>query len=51
MRRWTLGPATGGVHAEVLNLGAGLHAPDRDGASADVVLSPRDPARLLGGSR
>ncbi|GLW73774.1 aldose 1-epimerase [Kitasatospora phosalacinea] len=47
--RWTFG-APGGVTAEVLSLGArleALHAPDRDGQRANVVLGGGDVAELL----
>ncbi|GAA2119788.1 galactose mutarotase [Kitasatospora saccharophila] len=48
--RWTFG-APGGVTAEVLSLGArleALHAPDRDGHRANVVLGGAHVADLLG---
>ncbi|GLW54404.1 aldose epimerase family protein [Kitasatospora phosalacinea] len=47
--RWTFG-TPGGVTAEVLSLGArleALHAPDRDGRRANVVLGGADVAELL----
>ncbi|MFD0328192.1 galactose-1-epimerase [Streptacidiphilus monticola] len=50
LTRWTFG-SRNGVRAEVVDLGARLHAlhvPDRNGDFADVVLSPADPADLLG---
>ncbi|MFJ1755373.1 aldose epimerase family protein [Kitasatospora sp. NPDC088134] len=48
--RWTFG-APGGVTAEVLSLGArleALHAPDRDGRRANLVLGAGRVAELLG---
>ncbi|MFF1875362.1 aldose epimerase family protein [Kitasatospora herbaricolor] len=52
VERWTLG-AGGAVTAEVLTLGArlqALHAPDRHGRRADVVLAGASTADLLGGA-
>ncbi|GAA4870315.1 aldose epimerase family protein [Kitasatospora terrestris] len=52
VERWVFG-AEDGVRAEVLGLGArlqALHAPDRDGRLANVVLGARGPAELLGGA-
>ncbi|MFF4378509.1 aldose epimerase family protein [Kitasatospora sp. NPDC001547] len=51
--RWTFGSRGGGVTAEVLNLGArlqALHAPDRAGRRADVVLGGGSVEDLLGGA-
>ncbi|MBO1413887.1 aldose epimerase family protein [Streptomyces sp. FH025] len=48
--RWVFG-ASDGVTAEVLSLGArlqSLHAPDRDGHRANVVLGGGSPAELIG---